>query len=291
METCFQELRFKPIYTTQKNDVVSEFYVPVLSRSISYDRVTGFFSSSALSTVARGLSKFLSNPNSKMRLLVSCKGFRKSDSIESIYSAEKAVVDEFERILNEDVDNLADLIVQKRIAALAWLLKTGRLEIKVAILTPLQYEGGILHSKFGILKDRDGDVVCFSGSINESVTGWKINGEAISVFRNYEAGQLDYIVQYEAEFADYWNNRVHGTTVIPLPKAISNKLISYSATNIVDVLDYIDPELRVAGARTLWYYQSEAIDRWLKNQCVGYFEMATGTGKTLGAELARFFKA
>jgi len=272
----------QPVYTTQQNDVVNEFYIPVLSSAVSYDRVTGFFSSSALSIAARGLSKFLSNPASKMRLIVSCKGFEKGDEIENVYNVEEELLFEFDRILKDDIDALEDAIVKKRVAALAWLLKIGRLEIKVAKMTRLQYERGMLHSKFGILCDEEENKICFSGSINESQTGWKINGEAISVYKSSVSGQLEYINRYVREFNDYWNNQVEGVVVLDLPDAIKTKLIGYSCSSVDDVIPYIDPETGTSSKK-LWYYQEEAIDGWLKNNMCGFFEMATGTGKTLTA--------
>ncbi|MFE4105916.1 MAG: hypothetical protein ACTS3T_01760 [Almyronema sp.] len=40
-------------------DLVKDFYEPCLKRSLTYDRAVGFFSSSALALVARGLTAFI----------------------------------------------------------------------------------------------------------------------------------------------------------------------------------------------------------------------------------------
>jgi superfamily II DNA or RNA helicase len=279
----YTDLHFDPIYTTQKNDVVSEFYVPALSVAVQYDRVTGFFSSSALSVAARGLSKFVLKRGSKIRLLVSCKGFQESDKISTIYSVEDSIINEFNKVIDEDIAKLEDLIVKDRIAALAWLLKTGRLEIKVARMTPNQYEQGILHSKFGVLTDEQDQKICFSGSINESKTGWRVNGEVISIFKSFESGQKEYVDRYIQEFNDYWENRVEGVTVVDLPQAIKQKFITYSPDQIEGTASQIDPETKLKGARKLRYYQVDAVNSWIDNKMRGYFEMATGTGKTVAA--------
>lgn len=283
MAGSFRELELLPIYSTQKNDLVNDFYVPVISRAVNYDRVSGFFSSSSLSVVARGLSKFLKNKDARMRMLVSCKGFSESDKIDEVYGIEEQVIKEFERILSEDIEKLENEIVRKRVQALAWLLKTGRLEIKVAVMTPLEFQRGMLHSKFGTLTDAEGNTVSFIGSINESANGWKVNGEVISVFSSLEQGQDAYINNLADEFEAYWRNEVERNLVIDLPSAISAKLVSYAPKNIDDVIGSIDPEKSVKSVKTLRYYQIEALNAWLDGGKRGYFEMATGTGKTLTA--------
>ena len=48
--------------------VLEIFYVPALSRAVSYDRSVGYFRSSALSVAARGLSRFI-NGGGQLRLL------------------------------------------------------------------------------------------------------------------------------------------------------------------------------------------------------------------------------
>lgn len=283
MAKSFRDLDFQPIYTTKKNDVVNEFYIPALSVATSYDRITGFFSSSALSIAARGLSKFLLNPKSKMRMIVSCKGFSSSDEIEKIYSIEDEVIHEFNEILKNDIDKLEDEIIKKRVAALGWLLKENRLEIRVARLSQLDYEQGMLHSKFGILHDNQEETICFSGSINESQTGWKINGEHISVFKSFQQGQDEYVRLYANEFDDYWNNRVTNVQIIDLPDAIKTKIINHSPGQINELASEIDPEANVHEGKKLHYYQIDAVNSWEKNGMKGYFEMATGTGKTVAA--------
>ena len=53
----------KPRYNSANSDIVSEFYNKVLSESIRYDRITGFFNSTSLAIASRGISKFIQNNN------------------------------------------------------------------------------------------------------------------------------------------------------------------------------------------------------------------------------------
>ena len=80
----FKDLKLNSTYYSSKNDLVIEFYGPVLSEAVSYDRVTGFFNSKSLALVASGLKGFISN-NGKMRLL--CGSELQKDEIDAILNS------------------------------------------------------------------------------------------------------------------------------------------------------------------------------------------------------------
>ena len=64
----------------QGHEMLNEFYVPLLKESSTYDRVSGYFSSSVLKHASAGFSKFCKNPNlraesgiPKFRLIVGAR--------------------------------------------------------------------------------------------------------------------------------------------------------------------------------------------------------------------------
>ena len=61
--------QIKKSYRTP-DKIVQEFYIPLLSRAKSYDRAVGFFSSSVLIELSRGLINLVNN-GGKMRLITS----------------------------------------------------------------------------------------------------------------------------------------------------------------------------------------------------------------------------
>ena len=67
-------MTFKEIKNTIKKSyrtpdkIVQDFYIPLLSRAKSYDRAVGFFSSSVLIELSRGLINLVNN-GGKMRLI------------------------------------------------------------------------------------------------------------------------------------------------------------------------------------------------------------------------------
>ena len=73
----FLDLELKADYDSEEDDILNDFYVPVLAKAKKYDRLTGFFSSSALAVAARGIAPFIEN-NGSMRLIVGA-ALQKSD--------------------------------------------------------------------------------------------------------------------------------------------------------------------------------------------------------------------
>lgn len=51
----FKELSLLKHYKTYKNDIIKEFYTPVLKQAVLYQRAVGFFSSTALIDLTKGI--------------------------------------------------------------------------------------------------------------------------------------------------------------------------------------------------------------------------------------------
>ena len=77
MEKNYRNIPLKLSYDSGIDDILWDFYIPVLSMSKSYDRIAGFFSSSSFALSARGLEDFITN-GGKMRL-VTCPQLSKKD--------------------------------------------------------------------------------------------------------------------------------------------------------------------------------------------------------------------
>ena len=57
----------------------------------------------------------------------------------------------------------------------------------------------IFHEKTGIIEDKTGDRVAFSGSINETVSGWTTNWESFNCFTSWN--DADRVDAEEASFS------------------------------------------------------------------------------------------
>ena len=64
----FKDLNLKYNYSSIASNLLDDFYIPVLSEAVKYDRIAGYFNSTSLAIAARGLSNFITN-DGKMRIL------------------------------------------------------------------------------------------------------------------------------------------------------------------------------------------------------------------------------
>lgn len=282
----FRDLQLKSIYDSDKDDIVNDFYVPALSAARRYDRLAGFFSSSSLYVSARGMAQFISN-GGKMRLLAGAT-LRKQD-VDAIMQAKEKPEEIISRRFLEDLDSIRDMILLDHIRMLAWMVANGHLEIKIGLVTdkfdnPIPQEDservGIFHQKVGIMEDEYGDLISFSGSVNESATAWKDNIEEFKVFRSWAPTEQDYLNSDKTRFEKYWAGNGERLRVVDVPTAVKSKLIQIAPASLDSLkFAYVKTPRKVV----LRDYQTSAITAWFDNGRKGIFEMATGTGKTITA--------
>lgn len=201
MVSGFLELDWKTGYSSDCDNLLRDFYIPALSRSVRYDREAGFFSSTALSVAAAGLARFIENVETHpadrpaMRLLVGC--ILSEEDVKTLADASDPdrLGRMVERRLLRDFGDPVDWIQRQRLQALAWLVAAGHLEVRVAVPTdddgrPLP--GGIheslFHTKIGILTDTQGNHIAFKGSVNESAQAWLKNIEDFDVYTSWGVG-------------------------------------------------------------------------------------------------------
>ena len=155
------------------------------------------------------------------------------------------------------------------------------------------------HEKMGLIEDDAGNIVAFSGSMNESATAMAVNYETIDVFRSWgSVDEVERVKLKEAAFTAIWNNCEPNITVLEFPKVTQALIEKYrkSAPNYqVDLEQFplgltrkdqvllskaIPIGARIPDDISLHDYQKEAIASWVGENYHGIFDMATGTGKT-----------
>ena len=287
----FKNLHLKIKYDSDEDDVLENFYIPVLQNSISYKRIAGFFSSTSLAVAARGIVEFAKN-GGKMQLITSSY-FSKNDlEILKTHSKtkEEIISENFQRELLE----LNDLLQKDHLKAMGWMLKNNLLEIKIVDLINNENElipgnilskSGMFHMKVGIFNDGN-NLISFSGSINESATGWLHSIEEIKIFKEWLSGQQEYVYEDLKEFDKFWNNKATKSKTLDIPTAIKNELIKIAPKNLDDLnITYspkkIIPSTKIVEKKELREHQKTALDAWKNNNFKGILAMATGTGKTI----------
>lgn len=284
----FKSLNLKKAYSSDIDDILNDFYIPVLETSIEYHRLAGFFSSTSLAISARGITGLIKN-GGVMKLIVSPR--LSEHDLKIIVESNKEPEKYVAMKMVEELEKLEDEFVKDHLFALGWMLANNKLDIKVAIAydndgKPLDSEiieqTGLFHQKVGILKDTDGNIITFSGSINESAMGWLSNIEEFKVFCNWEITEEDYIKADITKFDKFWSNQSPKVKVLDVPRAVEEKLVKMAPSNIDDI-NLNKWYTKKKGKIKLFAQQEEAIGLWIKNGMKGIFEMATGTGKTYTA--------
>ena len=294
----YEAIDIKRGYKTYKDNVVLDFYIPVLQESTLYKRAVGFFSSTALIDLSKGLASLIRN-GGKIKFIVS--PYLQEDDIIAIKRGydEKMIVER--AILREfrEPQNTSD---EERLNWLAHLISIGKLEIRVAF-TPPHKASGMYHEKIGMMYDLEGNRISFTGSMNETINAFHNNYESIVVFNSLVESDRQRVNDIENEFDALWEGREQGISVVEFPRVALDKLVSYKkdAINLsLDSYELVKSEEQkvpntplIPEGVELHSYQTDAIDAWCKKDCCGIFDMATGTGKTytgLGAA-AKLYKA
>lgn len=283
----YENLNILRSYKTNKNDIVREFYVPILTQSVLYKRAVGFFSSTALIELSKGISGLIKN-GGKIRFIVSpLLSEEDISAIQRGYDEREIIKNCLEREIKEPKTKSEE----ERLNWLAHLIANNYLEIKVAF-TPPSKTSGMYHEKIGILYDDNNNRVAFTGSMNETINAFHNNYESIVVFNSRVEEDAKRVNDLEWDFDALWAGRESNITVIDFPKVVKDKLISYKKDTFDLTLDEIELESsyeespiqvgipRIPRGVNLHPYQNDAIDAWAKNGYRGIFDMATGTGKT-----------
>lgn len=282
----FQELDFKEHYDSQKDNLLKDFYIPALANSKKYRRVVGYFNSKSLASAAIGLKDFILN---KGHMDILCGVDLNPTDVNIIKFASEHPEQILTSSFLNDLDSIEDDIVKNHVKVLGWMIANNLLRIRVAVKvdskgSPITAGGGILHYKIGLMNDCKGNLISFSGSINETFAAWEKNLEEFHLFRGWKEGELVHLKENLDTFNDLWNSKWDSYKILDIPEAVEQKLIDDAPDNFDDLIfDFNLPKNDINLKIDLYDYQKEARDKWFENEKKGIFVMATGTGKTYTA--------
>ena len=213
-------------YTPDDGDLVKLFYVPALEDAERYDRLTGYFNAGALTLAARGIEGLVRN-GGRMRLVAGCT--LEPCQINAIEEGEQ-LRDLVERRLTSLPLAPPDPATTNALELLAWMVAHGFLDVKVAVPCDTNNKpipaDGIFHEKAGIIEDRVGDRIAWTGSLNETAAGWRHNWESISVYTSW-GPEPRRVAAEEANFARIWANKAQRVIVLDVPDAARQDLMRF----------------------------------------------------------------
>ena len=292
----YTEYNFETKYTKidPNVDLARDFFIPCMENAVSYDRITGFFGSTVYIVIWDALKSFVSN-GAKMRILCSPKI---SDEDRTAINQGFAAIDSpilVKSMRDEIEDMFKDPNLQFPSRILSCLIATGVIEIKLVTTDyediPLNYRI-MFHDKVGIFTDSNGNVVSFSGSMNETYNGLSSDGnsETISVNESWDPGRDGArTVDFKSQFETIWGGHVSKIKVHSLPSEIKEVFRKYSSlSKLPELLDEIkvhsskkSSESYVVGTYSLKSHQIRAVKNWFSNNRMGVLKQATGSGKTV----------
>ena len=283
------------VYILPDDPITRSVLVPGFQSATNVDAMMGFFSSHSLATLAPGLATFVNDSTGIFRLVISpylSDEDRKAIEVGTKDAGAMAseVLEKF--LLTEDE------IERHTLRCLSWLIETGRIEIKVALM-----QTALFHMKVWLFHEGE-DVLAVHGSANMTHAGIEENIEQVAVSKSWEnpdGGQAT--GKFQAQFSSLWNNQSRNCVVIDIPDAVREKLLrSYrgdappqeselrslfqKAEEITDAgCDFKIPEGLLYDEGPFGH-QGRAVNAWCDAGFHGVLEMATGSGKTIASMIA-----
>lgn len=296
MATAFlRALDLADHYRSDRNDVVNDFYVPCLAVATRYDRAVGYFTSRALEVVSEGLEVF-KRRDGRIRLVAS--PHLTEEDIEDIragYDYRAVIAQAVVREVDPDIPR--GPYQTSRLGLVGQLVAEGTLDVKIALVRGRRGMA-LYHEKIGVLEDAFGDLVAFTGSLNETASALLDNFESIDVFQSWRENDRLRADRMRRDFDALWAGQTPRLEVLEFPDVAKDHLITLSKSADQETTSPPDRIVigeegptagwpRLPSGLMLRGYQKNAVARWFEEDGRGVFRMATGTGKTITA-LAAF---
>ena len=293
----------QPLYILPKDPVTKNVLIPCFQSATSVDCMMGFFSSEILVSLAPGLASFIDCSDESLRLIIS--PLLRTEDREAIELGTTSI-EEIARESLEDFIVTESAIAQHTLKCLSWMLRHGRVEIKIALM-----KNALFHPKVWLFHDSDG-VIAVHGSSNMTYAGVEKNIEQLSISKSWEDSNQSYITEkFCDQFRQLWTNYDESCNVIPIPQAIEENLLKTYNSDIppteVEFHTLYEEETGSIDESSAPYdlgrlsrpsfaipsylqyedgdfeHQGRAIKAWCEAGYQGVLEMATGSGKTIAA--------
>ena len=292
--------RVRPLYMLPSDPLAEEVLIPGFQAAGKVDCMVGFFSSEVLASLAPGFATYITDSKNSFRLVVS--PLLRDEDKAAIEDGLKSPEEVADRML-EELTVTEDLLQLHTLKCLSWLLRAGRIEIRIALM-----KDALFHPKVWLFENGD-DLVAVHGSSNVTYAGIRKNIEQIAISRSWQDSNQHYITdKLRYEFDHLWENKGDNCVVIDLPKAVHQRLLRTYASETPPSEDELrdlyrratgfgeEPKPFEPGITPLtgfaipdWLqyesgpfeHQGKAVTAWCEAGYRGVLEMATGSGKTI----------
>lgn len=207
--------------TYQSENLVREFYEPVLSEATIYKRVSAYFSSEGLGLYSKGLDKLFGNNGFAQFIIstdISEEDFKKIQEGYALKNSLENLPEQLRQtILNDQT--------KESLGNLAFMIASNHAEVKFAVIPRGR---GIFHDKFGLI-DSDEETIFFNGSVNETRNGLEYNYESISVDVSWDSSTnvQTRILANKNRFDRLWKNEEKDILTIDATKIVYDEIKKY----------------------------------------------------------------
>ncbi|MBC7619737.1 MAG: DEAD/DEAH box helicase family protein, partial [Candidatus Saccharibacteria bacterium] len=258
-----------------------------LAGAVSYDRIAGYFRSSLFEVAGEALAS-VAGP---VRII--CNSDLDPQDLVTAAAAQAALRRSWCAGKPEDAPPAA----LPRYRALFEALTSKKLEVRVLPDSAF----GLIHGKAGVLRYADGTATSFMGSVNESLSAWKLNYELL-----WEDNDPDTITWVQAEFDALWNDpRAVDLSVCPFIVQDVQRIISRTVIEPAELTTMVDPTLVAAAVAVetpvyrrdqgLWPHQKYFARLALERHRLGGGRLVladeVGLGKTVQLAMAAMLMA
>jgi len=288
--SSFRDLNLKVGYADSTESLLDDFYIPLLDRAVSYDRAAGYFSSSILIAIEAALTGFFARGG---RIRMVCNPHLSPEDARAISDGlldltdgiSKSIERDFEDWNSQSESNAPSSLLRR-------LISSGKVDLKLAVKSSGY---GIFHAKCGILLDADNNEVAFSGSVNETLSGWDSYGnhEDMMVFRSWDSRTDEERDHIRTLLNSYWFDTARGLRILPasrlgdvftpreddLPEAEALEQLRQRRSKLRNHSQGASPMSRFAPAK-LFEHQIAVLNAWETNNGRGLVSFVTGGGKT-----------
>lgn len=174
-------------FSSRLHKLDQTFLTERLKNALAYDRIAGYFSSSILEVAGEAL-EFMQGP-----VRVICNSDLDVRDVETAKAAQYAMRRAWCASQPEKYGEPA----KGRFQRLFEFLREGKLQVKVLPNDKF----GLLHGKAGVITLPDGRKTAFLGSINETLSAWKLNYEIL-----WEDDSPEGVAWVQDEFEALWNS-------------------------------------------------------------------------------------
>lgn len=209
-----RDIELKEQYRSDRDDLISEFFIPCLDNCIEYDRAIELVSVKSLTNFYLGIQNFIDN-QPRIRIVTGHR-LKTADLnfLSRIFQNGKKSFVSTSGFDDEKVRRLYDMI------------KNDKLKIKIAIPNSEEVYGSF-GEKIGIFRDENDDVVAFTGTSNETFDPESRNFETVDVFTSWnDKNRVETKIR---DFEELWENKTRNVEIYDFDYAAKNNLLKYSA--------------------------------------------------------------